>query len=120
MAPVRARRRGFTLLDVMIVVVCLSILASVVIPIVTGHLKTAQDSAAKAQYKSVRGALDMYFQSHHRWPEAVGPELFQPPAPVVMPRGWQLSYDASTGDLTLVQVPDADADAAPSLVYVGD
>jgi prepilin-type N-terminal cleavage/methylation domain-containing protein len=120
MGNASAARRGFTLLDVMIVVVCLGILASVVIPIVTGHLGKAQDSAAKAQYKSVRHGLDLYFQQHHTWPATIAPELFQPPAEVVMPRGWQLSYDASSGELSLVQVEAADLDTAPSLVYVDE
>jgi prepilin-type N-terminal cleavage/methylation domain-containing protein len=120
MGNASAARRGFTLLDVMIVVVCLGILASVVIPIVTGHLGKAQDSAAKAQYQSVRRGLDMYFQQHHTWPETIEPELFKPAAEVLMPRGWQLSYDASSGELALVQVEVADLDTAPSLVYVAE
>jgi len=110
--------RGFTLLDVMIVVVCLGILASVTIPLLTGHLSTAQASAAKAQLASVRHGLDMYFQQHRRWPETIEPEMFQPPAPVVMPRGWQLTYSSETGELELIEVPAEDLDTALDLVYV--
>lgn len=117
MTGLSAPRRGFTLLDVMIVVVCLAILASVVVPILTGHLATAQDSAAKTQYASVRKGLDMYFQQHHTWPDTIEPELFKPAAEVMMPRGWQLSYDASTGELDLVKVPEGDLDSAADLVY---
>lgn len=118
MADVSATRRGFTLLDVMIVVVCLGILASVAVPIVTGHLATAQDSAAKTQFNSVRKGLDLYFQQHHTWPDTLEPELFKPAAEVIMPRGWQLSYNADSGELELIEVPDQDLDDAPSLVYV--
>lgn len=112
-----ATRRGFTLLDVMIVVVCLAILASVVVPILTGHLATAQQSAAKTQYQSVRKGLDMYFQQHRTWPDVIEPELFDPAAEVMMPRGWQLSYNASTGELELVKVSEGDLDGAADLVY---
>ena len=118
MADAHATRRGFTLLDVMIVVVCLGILASVVVPIVTGHLATAQDAAAKTQFTAVRKGLDMYFQQHHTWPDTIEPELFKPAAAVIMPRGWQLSYDSSTGELEMISVPVEDLDGAPSLVYV--
>ena len=120
MAMSRVHRRGFTLLDVMIVVVCLSILASIVVPIVTGHLAKAQESAARTQYTSVRKALDMYFQQYHQWPEAIGADLFKPAAEVTMPRGWQLSYDSDSGELELVRVADGDLDSAPALVYVAE
>ena len=113
----RTGGRGFTLLDVMIVVVCLGILASVTIPLLTGHLHTAQASAAKAQLASVRHGLDLYFQRYRTWPASIEPEMFQPPAPVEMPRGWQLSYSSMSGELDLIEVPAEDMDSAPDLVY---
>jgi type II secretory pathway pseudopilin PulG len=114
----RTGGHGFTLLDVMIVVVCLGILASVTIPLLTGHLSTAQASTAKAQLASVRHGLDLYFQRYHTWPATIEPEMFQPPAMVEMPRGWQLSYSSDSGELELIEVPAEDLDTAPDLVYV--
>ena len=90
------QRVGFTMLDLMIVIVILGILAAVTIPIVTGHLTLAQNSSAKATQSSVRKALDMYFQRHATWPPTIEASLFVPPEPVTMPRGYQLEYDPAS------------------------
>jgi general secretion pathway protein G len=114
----RTARRAFTLIDVMIVVVTLGILATVTVPILAGHLATAQDSAARATYSMSRKALDMYFQKHHTWPASITADLFVPPEDVTMPRGWQLAYQPTSGELDLNQVVEADEDDEPPIVIV--
>lgn len=111
-------RRAFTLLDLMIVVVILGILASVVIPVVTGHLDRAQNTSAVATKAMVRKALDLYFQRNDTWPDEITEEMFQPPEPVTMPRGFQLEYNPDSGELELLPVPEEDLDTAPAIVIV--
>lgn len=109
---------GFTLIDVMIVVVLLGILASVVVPIVTGHLDRAKSAAASTTQAMVRKALDMYFERYNRWPASLSAELFQPAEEVTMPRGYQLLYDPDSGELDLVLVPEEELDGAPAVAVV--
>lgn len=112
----RIARRAFTLVDLMIVVVIIGILASVVIPILNGHLKRAQTTSASATQAMVRKALDLYYQRHEDWPAQITPDMFQPPEPVTMPRGYQLQYNPDSGDLELVEVADEALDTAPAVV----
>ncbi len=114
----RTARRAFTLIDVMIVVVILGILASAVVPIVTGHLERAQSTSAIATEAMVRKALDLYFQRHETWPAEITPDLFRPPEPVSLPRGYQLQYVPASGELDLLTVPEDELDTAPAVVIV--
>ena len=112
-------RRGFTFLDLMIVVTILGILAAIVHPLVRRHLDTAEETAAQTTYRNVRKALDLYFQSHQDWPDTVEPTLFKPPEPVTMPLGSQLVYDPDSGELNLVELDPEDAEDAPAVLVVG-
>lgn len=111
----RRVRTGFTLIDVMIVVVLIGILAAIVIPIVSGHLDRAKETAATATQAMVRRALDLYFQQHNTWPAQITPDMFHPAEDVTMPQGYQLVYNPSTGDLDLVLVAEEDQETAPAV-----
>ncbi|UWG95730.1 prepilin-type N-terminal cleavage/methylation domain-containing protein [Dehalobacter sp. DCM] len=54
------RNRGFTLLEVMVVVVILAILAAVVIPRLVGSTDTAREKADITTGREVKSALDRY------------------------------------------------------------
>lgn len=114
----RRTQGGFTLIDVMIVVVILAILASVVLPVVSGHLTRAQDASAATTEAMVRKALDLYFQRYATWPETIEADLFRPPEPVTMPRGYQLHYWPDSGELELAEVEEADLDTALPVVVM--
>ncbi len=114
----RTGRDGFTMIDVMIVVVVLGILATITVPILAGHLEKAQDSAAHATLSMTRKALDMYFQKHRTWPAGITADMFQPAEDVTMPRGWQLEYQPTSGELDLITVVEAHEDDEPAIVIV--
>lgn len=65
------RNKGFTLVELLIVVIILAILAAIIIPQFTG----ATDDAAQASYDTnianIRAAVDLYRQQHTEYPGAV-------------------------------------------------
>jgi general secretion pathway protein G len=61
---VRKNARGFTLVEILIVVVILGILAAVVIPQFTNASISAKTSTVESQLQSARGQLEL-FQSQH-------------------------------------------------------
>ena len=54
------RQRGFTLLEIMVVVVILGLLAAMVLPNVLGNKEKADKQKAVADIVSIENALDMY------------------------------------------------------------
>jgi general secretion pathway protein G len=51
-------KRGFTLIEIMVVVIILGLLAGIVLPKILGREEEAKVSAAKVQIKSIESALD--------------------------------------------------------------
>jgi len=51
-------KRGFTLIEIMVVVIILGLLAGIVLPKILGREEEAKVSAAKVQIKSLESALD--------------------------------------------------------------
>ena len=62
------RAAGFTLIEIMVVVVILAILASVVAPAVIKRIDTAQISKAQADIRAYSTALDLFRLDNFRYP----------------------------------------------------
>lgn len=62
------RQRGFTLLEVMVVVVILGILAALVVPRIIGRPDEARAIAAKQDIASLMQALKLYRLDNQRYP----------------------------------------------------
>lgn len=60
--------RGFTLVEVMVVVVILGILATLVIPKVVGNTDKARLMAAKQDIQTMSAALSMYRLDNYKYP----------------------------------------------------
>ena len=54
------KRRGFTLIEILIVVVILGILAAIVIPQFTNASQEATESAIRSQLQTIRGQIELY------------------------------------------------------------
>lgn len=59
---------GFTLIEIMVVVVILGILAALVVPNILGRTGEARATAAKSDLQSVGNALDLYKLDNYSYP----------------------------------------------------
>lgn len=82
------RQAGFTLIEVMVVVVIIGILAGLIVPNVMGRTDQANVTAAKGDLKSIASALEMYRLDNHVYPDTQqGLEaLVSRPSPAMV--GW--------------------------------
>lgn len=84
------RQAGFTLIEIMVVVVILGILAALVVPQVMSRPDQAKVTVAKGDIKAISAALDMYKLDNFAYPGTQqGLEaLVKKPAGNPQPRNW--------------------------------
>ena len=66
----RQDSRGFTLIEMMVVVVVIGILASIIIPQFVGTTQDAKISAAKGTISELDGAIERFYVNMDRYPTA--------------------------------------------------
>jgi general secretion pathway protein G len=66
--PLGTRQQGFTLLEIMVVVVIIGLLAAIVVPIFRGNIDTAAINRAKQDIRGVETALNLYRLDNFRYP----------------------------------------------------
>jgi general secretion pathway protein G len=62
------RRRGFTLIEIMVVVVIMGIMAALVVPKLMGRTDDARIAAARQDIATIMQALKLYRLDNHRYP----------------------------------------------------
>ena len=62
------RQRGFTLIEIMVVIVILGILASVVVPRIMDRPDEAKIVKAKTDIRAIKAALDLYKLDNYNYP----------------------------------------------------
>ena len=63
--------KGFTLVELLIVVIILAILAAIIIPQFSGATDDAEQAAYDTNIANIRAAIDLYRQQHNEYPGAV-------------------------------------------------
>lgn len=64
-------KKGFTLIELMLVVIIISILAAMVVPNFVGRSQQARVAACKADIATIGLALDMYEMDNGNYPESL-------------------------------------------------
>ncbi|HDT4958724.1 TPA: type II secretion system major pseudopilin GspG [Enterobacter kobei] len=64
----KERQRGFTLMELMVVIVIMGVLASLVVPNLMGNKDRADRQKAASDIIALENALDMYKLDNHRYP----------------------------------------------------
>ena len=84
--------KGFTLIEIMVVVVILGILSALIVPNIVGRPDEARVTAARAEIQQIANALEMYRLDNGNYPSTdQGLEaLVTEPAGFPEPRRWNL------------------------------
>ncbi len=89
-APAINRQRGFTLIEIMVVVVILGILAALVAPNVISRIDDAQVNRARQDIRAVESALKLYRLDNFKYPtteQGLDALVTQPSDPSI--RNWR-------------------------------
>ncbi len=88
----RDDERGFTFIEIMVVVAILAILAALVVPRIMGRTDDAKRTAAKVQIRNIEGALQLYKLDNGVYPttEQSLKALIEKPSVGVIPKKWKL------------------------------
>jgi general secretion pathway protein G len=68
--PIRSRRRGFTLIELMVVLVIIGVLAALIVPNVLDRAEDARVTAARADVNNLMQALKLYKLDNQRYPSS--------------------------------------------------
>ncbi|NTV12268.1 MAG: type II secretion system major pseudopilin GspG, partial [Zoogloea sp.] len=96
----RRAERGFTLIEVMVVIVILGVLAALVVPKVMSRPDEARVVAARQDIAAIMQALKLYKLDNRRFPtqeQGLG-ALVQKPASAPLPDNWKAYLDKLPND----------------------
>lgn len=89
--PINPRQSGFTLIEIMVVVVILGILASIIVPSIMGAPDQARMTKARQDIRAIESALKLYRLDNYRYPtmEQGLKALVEKPNIPPEPRNWK-------------------------------
>ena len=77
-------RRGFTLVELVVVISILAILSGVLVPRVSKHIQSSRDARRLADVKTIRNAVEQYYMDKGAYPAADRNSSYG---------GWDVSHD---------------------------
>lgn len=98
--PIPPRNHGFTLIELMVVLVIIGILAALIVPNVLGRADDARAMAARTDVHNIMQALKMYKLDNQRYPtveQGLGALVVRPTAAPVPPN-WKPYLDKLPAD----------------------
>ncbi|MGD0367522.1 MAG: type II secretion system protein [Acidobacteriaceae bacterium] len=69
--PIRKQEDGFTLVELMVVMLIIGVLATVAIPIFSASIKSAKEAALKEDLHVLRDAIDSYTMDKNKAPQSL-------------------------------------------------
>lgn len=88
----RRRRHGFTLVELMVVVIVIGVLAALIVPTFFGRIGQSKQAVAKQKIASLSTAITLFYQDYGRFPVALEELVVKPddvPDDKWMPTGIQ-------------------------------
>jgi len=101
-ALMKRNQKGFTLVELMVVVLIIAILVAIAIPLYTKSQENAQRSACKANLRTLMGSIAQYMSENGEYPtdlDALKNEGYIKSVPKC-PTGKDYTYNQTTGDVT--------------------
>lgn len=71
-------KHGFTMIEILLVVVIIAVLAGVALPRLTGRVEQSQISATQSSISSIGSSLDLYELDNGRYPSALNDLITAP------------------------------------------
>lgn len=108
-------KKGFTLVELLVVVLILGALAAIAIPRITQSADTAKTNACKTNVDLINSQIELYYANNDGdWPDALadvtGSNTYFPDGPPECPYGVDYEYDTETHRVTAHTDADHDAD----------
>jgi prepilin-type N-terminal cleavage/methylation domain-containing protein len=66
--PPSQRSRGFTLVEVVVVLAVVLLLSAIAVPLVTGYIEDGRRTRATAEIKTIAGAVTNFYKDYGKWP----------------------------------------------------